>query len=140
MDCSLKNFPYKSFYNDENEEVYLFYRQGQAFVIDPENPLNYRFEQMTDMDLGQMFLLYNKALIARSSSKILFFKIVKDEDTEQKKWTLYHTLQSRGFIYYIKGNIRIQVTTDDQICFYLIDKDTLIPKLENVMFNFMNCT
>lgn len=45
----------------------------------------------------------------------------------------------RGFIYYIKGNIRIQITTDELVYFYLIDKDTLMPNLENVMYNFMGC-
>ena len=28
-----KNFPYKCFYNDERDEIYSFYRQGQAFII-----------------------------------------------------------------------------------------------------------
>lgn len=36
--------------------------------------------------------------------------------------------------------MRIQVTTDELIYFYLIDKETCRPKLENVMFNFMNCS
>ena len=45
----------------------------------------------------------------------------------------------RGFIYYIKGNVRIQITTDDKIYFYKIDKTTLMPELENVMFNYMGC-
>ena len=46
----------------------------------------------------------------------------------------------RGQIYFIRGNKRIQVTTDEKIYFYLIDKETFMPKLENVMFNFMNCS
>lgn len=52
----------------------------------------------------------------------------------------YHSVKTRGFIYYIKGNIRIQVTTDELIYFYLIDKETLMPKLENVMYNYMKCS
>lgn len=48
-------------------------------------------------------------------------------------------LNIRGFIYFIKGNKRIQITTDDNIYFYLIDLETFAPKLENVMFNFMGC-
>ena len=28
MDSNKKNFPYKSFYNEDLNEVYLFYRQG----------------------------------------------------------------------------------------------------------------
>jgi len=93
---------------------------------------------MTEMDLGQMYLVYNDALIARSSSDILFFKMIKDEDGK-RYWKQYHSLEVRGFIYYIKGNIRIQVTTDEKIYFYLINKETFMPILENVMFNFMNC-
>lgn len=51
-DCNKKNFPYKCFYNDEKNEVYSFYRQGQAFCINPSNLEDYRFERMTEMDLG----------------------------------------------------------------------------------------
>jgi len=48
-----------------------------------------QFEKMTDMDLGQMYLFNNKALIARSSSKVVFFKVVQEEDENKnvtKKW------------------------------------------------------
>jgi hypothetical protein len=85
-----------------------------------------------------MYLAYNTALIARSSSDILFFKIEKDEEG-RRFWKQYTMLEIRGFIYYIKGNVRIQVTTDDKIFFYLIDKETFMPLLENVMFNYMSC-
>lgn len=92
------------------------------------------------MDLGQMYLFNNKALIARSSSKILFFKQFEDEDDPNVKyWKIYRVLEHRGFIYFIKGNKRIQVTTDDKIYFYLIDPVTYEPELENVMYNFMGC-
>ena len=94
---------------------------------------------MTEMDLGQMYLVYNSALIARSSSDILFFKIEVDEDTEERKWKQYDIINCRGFIYYIKGNVRIQITTDFKIFFYLIDKETFKATLENVMYNFMGC-
>ena len=33
MECGKKNFPYKSFYYDERNELYTFYRTGQAFTI-----------------------------------------------------------------------------------------------------------
>jgi len=46
----------------------------------------------------------------------------------------------RGQIFFIRGNVRIQVATDSKIYFYLIDKDTMEPHLENVMYNFMNCS
>ena len=33
----------------------------------------------------------------------------------------------RGFIYYIKGNIRIQITANNLIYFYLINMETFMP-------------
>jgi hypothetical protein len=36
-------------------------------------------EKITDVDFGNMYLLYDQALVVRSSSSILFFKI--DEET-----------------------------------------------------------
>ena len=38
MNCNKKNFPFKSFYNEDLNEVYLFYRQGQSFIIDAKDP------------------------------------------------------------------------------------------------------
>lgn len=78
-----------------------------AFTINASEPEQYVLENMTDMDLGDMYLINNKALIARSSSRILFFKIIQNEETLEKKWTHFHTLKIRGFIYFIKGNVRI---------------------------------
>ena len=78
-------------------------------------------------------------MICRSSSSIYFFKRVENRMTKLINWVLYHTISVRGFIYYIKGSIRIQVTTDAMIYFYLIEKDTFMPDLENVMYNYMGC-
>lgn len=55
--CSSKNFPIKCFYNFEKNEIYSFYRQGQAFSVVPET-LDYRVEQITFRELGQL-VLYN---------------------------------------------------------------------------------
>ena len=41
---------------------------------------------MTDKDLGNMYLLFDQALVVRSSSSILFFKI----NPETGKWEMYH--------------------------------------------------
>ena len=139
MDCTQKNFPYRVFANVESNECYLFYRQGHVFTVNNANVHDYKFARMTDMDLGQMYLVNNKALIARSSSRILFFKIIVDEENGDRNWTLYNTISLRGFIYYIKGNDRIQITTDKLVYFYGIDQETFEPTLSNVMFNFMNC-
>ena len=34
LDCSIKNFPYKSFYNEDKNQVYVFYRDSTTFTID----------------------------------------------------------------------------------------------------------
>ena len=95
-------------------------------------------EQICSRDLGTMYLINEECLVARSSGDILFFKQEVNEITELLEWKQYLVIPARGFIYYIKGNVRIQITTDEKIYFYLIDKDTLMPTLENVMFNYMN--
>jgi len=87
---SIKNFPYKSFYSEEKHEIYCFYRQGQVFTINPDDVSSYRFEQMVDKELGQMVLIYGKALIVRSSSEVLFFKQVYDKVTETSSWVQYN--------------------------------------------------
>ena len=89
------------------------------------------------MSLGDMYLVFNKLLVARSSQEIVFFKLEKDEIDEHRMWKQFHTLPHKGFLFFIKGNIRIQVTTDEKIYFYLIDPKTLLPNLENVMYNYM---
>lgn len=83
MDCTKKNFPYKSFYNNDENVVYSFYRQGQALTVNASDAMDTQFEKMTDKDLGQMYLFNNKALIARSSSQVLFFKIFEEEDDDK---------------------------------------------------------
>jgi hypothetical protein len=51
-----------------------------------------------------MFLVFNQALVARSSTKMMFFKIKK----ETGKWTNYHTIHNmRGTVFFIRGNVRI---------------------------------
>ena len=36
INCSKSNFPYQAFYDLVKNEVYQFYRQGQAYIIDVE--------------------------------------------------------------------------------------------------------
>lgn len=86
-----------------------------------------------------MVLIYGEAIVVRSSGCILFFKQVTDTFLKTESWQEYHSIKVRAFIYYIKGNIRIQVTTDDLVYFYIIDKETFMPHLENVMSNYMKC-
>jgi len=51
-----------------------------------------------------MFLVFNQALVSRSSTKMMFFKIHK----KTGKWTNYHTIHNmRGTVFFIRGNVRI---------------------------------
>mgnify|MGYP000987907341 CR=1 FL=1 len=54
-----------------------------------------------------MVLVYNQLLVARSSGTVLFFKMQFDELAGRKKWKLFKEEMIRGFIYYVKGNVRI---------------------------------
>jgi len=101
---------------------------------------DYILDKIYDKDLGDMYMIYDKAIIARCSDLILFFKLEYDPVTKEKSWTNYHTEEIRGFVYFIKGNKRIQITTENKIYFFLVDPETLMPELENVMYNYMNCT
>ena len=116
--------------------MYVFYRQGDTFTIDPTNPESCLAQKLGPKDLGQMILIYEKILVVRSSSSYLFFK--RDE---KGMWQEYDRLENkRGNLYFIKGNYRIQITTDEKIYFYKIDTETLKPVLDNVMRNFMECS
>ena len=71
---------------------------------------------------------------------MIFFKKGTEKDLKGK-WFQYHKIDNmRGNIFFIRGNIRIQITTERKIYFYLIDKITFLPDLENVMYNFINCS
>jgi hypothetical protein len=68
---SKRDFPYKCFYNDEEDEIYAFYRQGNFFNIpvseNSENQKEIETGDCTDMSLGDMYLVFNKLIVARSS-------------------------------------------------------------------------
>lgn len=152
IDSSPKNFPTKCFYNTEYNEIYTFYRQGQSYRIpvfeidckaNKENEKlknDYYYQDIFDRDLGQMFLVNETALVTRSSSQILFFRQVVDEFTGERKWLNYHTIDEGGNLFYIKGNKRVQIITDEKIYFYTVDLKTYEVVLENQMNNFMNCS
>ena len=63
----------------------------------------YRHEKIIDLDLGQMELIFDLALVTRSSDKILFFKQEWNYEFEDYRWINYYTINKvRGFLYYIK--------------------------------------
>jgi hypothetical protein len=52
MECNKKNFPLKCFYNEERNEIYSFYRQGQELKLKPDDLEDYQFTQVYDGDFG----------------------------------------------------------------------------------------
>lgn len=86
-----------------------------------------------------MVLFEGEALIVRSSSNIYFFKQEFNKEAQERRWCLYHTIKVRGLIFYMKGPNKMQITTDHVIYFYIINKKTFMPELENVMYNYMGC-
>ena len=74
--------------------------------------LPYTVQVIGEKDLSQMYLFNDKALIARCSDRISFFKLVKDEYTKEKKWTNYTTLDVRGFVFQSRNGNMLQITTD----------------------------
>ena len=104
QDCTDMNFPMKSFYNEINNQVYTFYRQGNSSTVDVANPQQVITSKLDIDDMGSMYLLFDRALVTRSSNSIRFFKI----DEETGKWVQYQIIENmRGMIYYTKGNVRI---------------------------------
>ena len=134
------NYPLKCIYNEEKQEVYSFYRLGEAFIIPIGDAMGYQMDVMTSDVLGTIYLIYNKALCAGTSDCTNFYKLEWDEIAEKRLWKCYKTLNVAGSAYYTKGNIRIQIVQQEKIFFYLVDRDTLMPELENVMYNYMQCS
>lgn len=50
-----------------------------------------------------MYLVYDQALVARSSNLVLFLKQFEVIENEEKKmrWKQYFSLSHRGFIYHV---------------------------------------
>lgn len=88
--CTQRNFPIKTFYSLETKVCYTFYRQGHALTVDPLDASKCKIEKITDADLGNMYLLFDSALVVRSSSSILFFKI----DEETTDWVQYKKFEN----------------------------------------------
>ena len=137
--CTMKNFPLKSFYDPKLNLAFVFYRQGNALTISTEHIEKFQKEKITDFDLGELFIWKDKVLIARSSQQILFFKYDFDEEMEVNRWINYHSFESRGFISGNKRHNMFQVIEDQYIYFYEINEADLIPRRVNCMLNFMKC-
>jgi hypothetical protein len=83
------------------------FEQANIQTTKKEKKPDFTFQDIYDKDLGQMYLINETALVCRSSSVILFFKLELDEFTGEKEWYNYYTLDFGGNIFYIRGTWRI---------------------------------
>jgi hypothetical protein len=79
--CTKLNFPVKSFYSEKTGNCTTFYRQGYCVTVNAKT-MESSWERIIEADLGAMYLLFDAALVTRSSSSILFFQI----DPETGLW------------------------------------------------------
>ena len=104
----------------------------------------YRFEErLTKSSVGEIYLILNKVLAVCESNSIVFYKMMrqcKHHDSSRRKWEVYQEIPIRGTMQYLHGNKRLQIVADNQIYFYVINEETFEVKLENAMYNFMQCT
>ena len=70
-----RNFPIKTFFQDEYNLIFVFYRQGQAYAINGSDTAKYYEQKITEYDLGTLFFYDKKVLIAKSSEQIMFYKL-----------------------------------------------------------------
>lgn len=137
--CTMKNFPQRTYYDQAKGKLYTFYRQGQALYTDEEAIERSHFQKITNFDIGEMEFYLGEVLIVRSSHKILFFKLEENKDTEKDEWQCYHSFDSQGRLSGNRCCSMFQIIQDDYILFYEIQNEDFIPKLENVMMNFLGC-
>ena len=52
--------------------------------------MHYKFEKITHRELGQMYLVYDKALVVRTSDSIMFFRQIFDNEKRSYFWKPYH--------------------------------------------------
>ena len=113
---TIKNFPFRSFYSESENEVVTFYRSslsirtpvgsilcGTGAEAD-QNPdsaektlcsnchkclrngsnMEVKLQQIHDKDLGDMFMIFDKMIVARCSDQILFFRLEDESITGEK--------------------------------------------------------
>ena len=135
-----KNFPQQCFLNTENNQINCFFRQGLALDIEMDDLSKHRYQNISDRDMGQMILWNSECLITRSSTVVQFYKQVWDAKEKYYEWDCVSEIESTGFISSNRKGNNFYITEDEFIYFYTIDGDTLKPTLQNVMFNFMQCS
>lgn len=104
-------------------------------------------QRISDWDIGSTFFYANRVLMVKSSNQLLFFRLEIEQDSivskikNRLKWVKYLELDVQGFFVSMKDSDMIQIVTDELVYFYEFDKsdESFVPKLKNVMNNFMGC-
>ena len=87
-----------------------------------------------------MFMYGEQVMVVRCSHEILFFNYRAADRNKGRKWVLYHRTDSAGFIYGSRRRPEFSVIEDNFIYYYVLDKETFMPTLNNVMINFLQCS
>ena len=72
-DCTPSNFPLRSILNTSTNEVFNLYRQGNMTRVPLKNTDTFDLTKLNG-DMDSVFFIYNKVIIVRSSSNVLFIK------------------------------------------------------------------
>jgi hypothetical protein len=72
-DCTPSNFPLRSILNTSTNEVFNLYRQGNMTRVPLKDTNTFDLSKLNG-DMDSVFFIYNKVIIVRSSSNVLFIK------------------------------------------------------------------
>lgn len=72
-DCTPSNFPLRSILNTSTNEVFNLYRQGNMTRVPLKDTSTFDLTKLNG-DVDSVFFIYNKVIIVRSSSNVLFIK------------------------------------------------------------------
>ena len=72
-DCTPSNFPLRSILNTSTNEVFNLYRQGNMTRVSLKDTNTFDLTKLNG-DMDSVFFIYNKVIIVRSSSNVLFIK------------------------------------------------------------------
>lgn len=75
-----RNFPLNTFYDNTRKFVHIFYRHGQAIMVDLNSWKKKPNQQITEYELGDCFIHDNNVLIVTSSSEIFFYRLEEELD------------------------------------------------------------
>ena len=73
--CTKMNFPVRSFFSSVYNEVYTLYRQGHCVTVNANETSEFKLDKFPLQDMDSMYLIFEQALMIRSSDSIVFFKL-----------------------------------------------------------------